>query len=81
MSKSESPAARRGARAVNPIALRITDPLLAQRVIALADEHNLSLNMAVNMLLGFAFNEVDKQGKTFKSRIVFEADEADTDSV
>lgn len=55
-----------------PIALRIGDAALYDRVESLAKEQNISLNLAVNMLLGFAFNEVDKQNKKFVSKIVFE---------
>lgn len=56
------------------IALRIGDALLYERVQKLSQEQNISINMAVNMLLGFAFNEVDKQNKKFVPKIVFETE-------
>lgn len=65
---------KRTAREQKPIALRITDPTLENRVLELSKEQGLSLNMTVNMLLGYAFNEVERQGKVFKSKIVFEVD-------
>ena len=58
---------------IQPIALRITDRSLYERIEELAKQQNLSLNMTVNMLIGFAFNEVDKQKKTFVSKVVFES--------
>ena len=58
---------------IQPIALRITDKSLYDRVEQLANEQNLSLNMTVNMLLGFAFNQVDDQKKEFVSKVVFES--------
>lgn len=57
---------------VPTIALRISDEKLFKRLDDLAKEQNVSLNMAVNMLLGFAFNEVEKQNKKFVSKVVFE---------
>lgn len=65
---------KRTAREQKPIALRITDPTLEKKVMELSKKQNLSLNMTVNMLLGYAFNEVNRQGKEFKSKIVFETD-------
>lgn len=56
------------------IALRISDPLLYRRIADLSKEQNVSVNMAVNMLLGFAFNEVDRQNKKFVPKIVFETE-------
>lgn len=58
---------------VPAIALRITDEQLYERLTYLAKEQNISLNMAVNMLLGFAFNEVEKQNKRFVPKVVFES--------
>lgn len=58
---------------IKPIALRMTDSTLLQRVEALASEMGLSNNMTVNMLLGFAFNEIDRQGRDFVPKVVFEA--------
>jgi hypothetical protein len=57
---------------IQQIALRITDEELYKRLRELSERQHLSLNMTVNMLLGFAFNEVDKQKKDFVSRVVFE---------
>lgn len=56
-----------------PISLRITDKTLYDRLDELSKEQHLSLNMTVNMLLGFAFNEVDNQKKKFISKVVFES--------
>jgi hypothetical protein len=56
-----------------PIALRITDKKLYKRIEELSKQQRLSMNMTVNMLLGFAFNEVDRQKKTFVSKVVFES--------
>jgi hypothetical protein len=58
---------------IQPIALRITDRKLYERMEELSKQQNLSMNMTVNMLLGFAFNEVDRQKKTFVSKVVFES--------
>jgi hypothetical protein len=56
-----------------PIALRVSDASLYDRIEELSKQQNISMNLAVNMLLGFAFNEVDRQKKTFVSKIVFES--------
>lgn len=56
------------------IALRISDALLYKRIVELSKEQKVSVNMAVNMLLGFAFNEVDEQNKKFVPKIIFEAE-------
>lgn len=61
--------------ATRPIALRIGDSLLYSRVIQLSKEQNISVNMAVNMLLGFAFNEAERQGKKFVPKIIFETED------
>lgn len=37
-------------------------------------EHALSANMTVQMLLGYAFNRIDRQGKKFKPTVVFESE-------
>jgi len=55
------------------IALRISDARLQDKIERLSKEQHISLNMAVNMLLGFAFNEVEKQDKRFIPKIVFES--------
>ncbi len=57
------------------IALRISDESLYKRVVQLSEEQNISVNMAVNMLLGFAFNEVDSQNKRFVPKIIFETEQ------
>ena len=54
------------------IALRIGDNVLYDRIKKLSQEQNISVNLAVNMLLGFAFNEVDSQDKKFVPKIIFE---------
>lgn len=58
---------------VKPIALRIMNPELYKKVVELSKEQDVSLNMAINMLLGFAFNEIERQNKKFEKTIVFEA--------
>ena len=57
-----------------PITLRVTDSEIERKLEDLAKQQNLSLNMTVNMLLGYAFNEVDRTKKTFKSKIIFESE-------
>jgi len=54
------------------IALRISDESLYSKIEILSKEQHISLNMAVNMLLGYAFNEVEKQNKKFIPKVVFE---------
>lgn len=54
------------------VALRIGDEQLYDKLVKLAKEQGISLNLAVIMLLGFAFNEVDRQKKKFVPKIVFE---------
>ncbi|MBI1146955.1 hypothetical protein JEO88_03090 [Candidatus Saccharibacteria bacterium] len=49
-------------------------PELYNRINTLSKEQNLSINMTINMLLGFAFNEIDRQGKKFKQTVVFESE-------
>ena len=56
------------------IALRIGDKVLFERIEELAKDQNISINMAVNMLLGFAFNEVDRQNKKFVPKVIFETE-------
>lgn len=56
-----------------PISLRISNKIMYQKVEGLAQEHNLSLNMTVNMLLGFAFNEIERQDKSFIPKVIFES--------
>lgn len=60
--------------AMKPVALRIMHPELYNRINTLSKEQNLSINMTINMLLGFAFNEIDRQGKKFKQTVVFESE-------
>ncbi|HEU4966935.1 MAG TPA: hypothetical protein VFT53_05690 [Candidatus Saccharimonadales bacterium] len=57
---------------VPTIALRLSNDEIFQKLNNLAKEQGMSLNMAVNMLLGFAFNEVERQNKKFVPKIVFE---------
>ena len=59
---------------MKPVALRIMHPELYIRINTLSKEQNLSINMTINMLLGFAFNEIDRQGKKFKQIVVFESE-------
>lgn len=57
---------------IKPIALRIMNPELYKKVEILSKEQDLSLNMTINMLLGFSFNEIAKQNKKFEKKVVFE---------
>lgn len=56
------------------IALRVTDDKLDGRIRKLAEEQGLSLNMTVNLLLGYAFNRVDEENKKFVSKTLFETE-------
>ena len=56
------------------IPLRIMNLELYNKIETLSKEQNLSINMTINMLLGYAFNEIDRQGKKFKQIIVFESE-------
>ncbi len=58
---------------IKPIALRIMNPELYEKVVELSKDQNISLNMAINMLLGYAFNEIERQNKKFEKKVVFEA--------
>ena len=58
---------------IKPIALRIMNPELYKKVVELSKDQNISLNMAINMLLGYAFNEIERQNKKFEKKVVFEA--------
>lgn len=58
---------------IKPIALRIMHPELYKKVVELSKDQNISLNMAINMLLGYAFNEIERQNKKFEKKVVFEA--------
>lgn len=57
------------------IALRISDSILYEKIVELSKEQKVSVNMAVNMLLGFAFNEADRQNRKFVPKIIFETEE------
>lgn len=56
------------------ISLRVGDPTLSRRIEELAESSNFSLNLTVNMLLGYAFNEIDRTGKKFTPKVVFESE-------
>lgn len=56
------------------IALRISDAKLYSRIVDLSKEQNISVNMAVNMLLGYAFNEADRNNSKFIPKIIFETE-------
>lgn len=55
------------------MAIRFDDPKLYDMVNALAAEYGYSLNQAAQMLLGYAFNEIEKQHKKFVPVKVFES--------
>lgn len=56
------------------VALRFTDAKLEERFVKLANELNLSSNMAANMLIAYAFNEVDRSNKKFRFKTVLESE-------
>lgn len=58
---------------IKTIALRIMNPELYKKIQILSKEQDLSINMTVNMLLGFAFNEIESQNKKFEKKVVFES--------
>ncbi|HUB93183.1 MAG TPA: hypothetical protein VMB52_01630 [Verrucomicrobiae bacterium] len=74
MDTDHSGGVRVGKEKKQAIALRISDQKLYGRLEELANEQHISMNLAVNMLLGFAFNEVDRQKKKFVPKIVFESE-------
>lgn len=55
--------------------IRFMHPDLYDKVKSLSKEQDVSINMAINMLLGFAFNEIQRQDKKFEKKVVFEAKE------
>lgn len=55
--------------------VRFDNEELYSRIESLAAQYGLSLNMATQMLLGFAFNEIERQDKKFVPRVVFEIGE------
>ena len=57
---------------IKPIALRIMHPELYKKLKETAKEHDLSMNMTINMLLGFAYNEIERQNKKLEKKVVFE---------
>lgn len=59
---------------VKNIPLRIMNLELYNKIETLSKEQNLSINMTINMLLGYAFNEIDRQGKKFKQTVVFKSE-------
>lgn len=62
------------AQAKKTIAVRLTSKELEQRVFDLAKKQGLSVNMTINMLLGYAFNQAEKEKKQFVSKVVFETE-------
>jgi hypothetical protein len=56
------------------ISVRIKDKAMETRLEKLAAEHSLSDNMVVQMLIGYAFNQIDESGKTFKPLVIFSED-------
>ena len=54
------------------IALRVTDEELMSKIEELAKDQGLSLNMTVNLLIGYAFNQVEKENKKFVSKNLLE---------
>lgn len=47
---------------------------MAKRIQELAGIHGLSFNMTIQLLLGYAFNKIDEEGKEFKATVVFESE-------
>lgn len=56
------------------ITLRLSDKEMFTRIVELSEEHHQSLNLTVQMLLGYAFNQIDETGKKFVSKVVFESE-------
>lgn len=52
---------------------KVTNSELEKKVDELAKSQNLSINMTINMLIGFAFNEIQRQNKEFIPKIIFES--------
>lgn len=61
------------ARAKKTLAVRLMNRELERKVEELARTQNLSINMTINMLIGFAFNEIQRQNKEFIPKIIFES--------
>lgn len=47
---------------------------MRERIEAVAKENNLSINMALQLLIGYALNEIDRSGKKFTAKTVFVAE-------
>lgn len=61
------------ARVKKTLAVRLMNSELERKVEELARTQNLSINMTINMLIGFAFNEIQRQNKEFIPKIIFES--------
>lgn len=61
------------ARVKKTLAVRLMNSELERKVEELARTQNLSINMTINMLIGFAFNEIKRQNKEFIPKIIFES--------
>lgn len=61
------------ARVKKTLAVRLMNSELERKVEELARAQNLSINMTINMLIGFAFNEIQRQNKEFIPKIIFES--------
>ena len=57
------------------ISLRLMNDILYRKIKDLSEDQDMSLNMTVNLLLGYAFNQAEKEGKKFNKKIIFEAKE------
>lgn len=53
---------------IKPIAFRPTSSELKDRIDALAEELGVSMNIATNLLVAYAFKQVDKNGHKFVLR-------------
>lgn len=62
-----------GSKAKRTLAVRLMNSNLEREVEQLAKDQNLSINMTINMLLGYAFNEIKRQNKKFTAKIIFES--------
>nr|DAF57369.1 MAG TPA: Alginate and motility regulator [Podoviridae sp. ctefc32] len=65
--------AEKNTKTKKTLAVRLINSELEKRVEDLAVSQNLSINMTINMLLGYAFNEIDRQNKKFTAKIIFES--------
>lgn len=62
---------------IKTLSLRILHEKMYEQISELSEESKLSINMTINMLLGFALNEMKRQNKKFTTQVVFSSEEDD----